>query len=310
MNTLTNNLKFNLKTMVRSAISVFHKVLTVCLLCLGLNSCIPEPLLIEVAPAESQLVVASQILPGDVMVVFLTRSFSALEGNDDSLSSDFLDKIIVENADVSISFGGQTELLSPIDDVAGVYLSDSDLDFEDAEIRLDVFDPSTNQRVHATTTVLPQITPDSVAFIEEVVGGDTTQSLYYSFTDPTETSNWYVINGFDPEAFASALEDNPLSFVGGDNGTFYEELISDQEFTDPIYEQLVELEDVVQSDTIAVLFSNISEGYFRFLDARQRTGGIIASATSEPINFPSNIVGGLGYFNAQLPSVLIAIKEE
>lgn len=280
------------------------------LLLVVLMGCIPESLLIEVAPAEPKLVIASQIVPGDFMVVFVTRSFSALEGNGDSLSTDFLEKILVENADVRLSFNGQTEILEPVDDVAGVYISELGLDFGDGEIRLDVVDPLTNDSVHAITTVLPKIDPDSIAFFEEITAEDTIHYLYYSFTDPQITANWYVLNAFDPQLYASSLDENPLGFVGEDNGIFYEELLSDQEFEQPVYEQLVKLDSLVPSDTVAFLFSNISEGYFRFLDARQRTGGIIASATSEPINFPSNVVGGLGYFNAQNPSIMIAIKEE
>lgn len=273
-------------------------------------SCVPEDLLIEVAPAKPQMVISSQVIPGGTMVVFVTRSFSALEGNDDSLSSAFLDKIIVENAEASITFNGTEELLEPIEDVAGIYVSDSGLDFENSEIRLDVFDPSTNESIHATTRVLPRISPDSVAFFEHIEDKDTTHSIYFSFTDPQDIDNWYALNVFDPGSFAEGISSNPLSFVGEDNGTFYEELITDQLFEKPVFEKTIELEELIRSDTIAFLFTNISEGYFRFLDSRQRTGGIISSATSEPINHPTNIVGGLGYFNAQNPSIKFAAKTD
>lgn len=292
-------------------VMLYAKRLALCAIgIISILSCIPEEVLIEVTPAEPQIVISSQILPGDIMVVFVTRSFSALEGNENTLSDDFLDKIVVENADVTLTFNGQTETLDPIEDVSGIYVSDIGLNFGDSKIRLDVTDPQTGQQVHATTMALPRITPDSVAFLEEIVGNDTTHSIYYSFTDPPATDNWFVLNTFDPRGFVDGVSNNPLSFLGGDNGTFYEELISDQQFDEPVFEKTIKLENPIQSDTIAFLFSNISEGYFRFLDSRQRTGGIISSATSEPINHPTNVVGGLGYFNAQNPSIKIVGKTE
>ncbi|MFY0651729.1 MAG: DUF4249 domain-containing protein [Cyclobacteriaceae bacterium] len=272
-------------------------------------SCEPQELLIEVSPAEPKIVISSQIIPGDIMIVFVTRSFSALEGNEDTLSADFIDKIVVENAEVTLTFDGNKEILEPIEDVAGIYISNANLNFGNAEIRLDVLDPLTGESVHALTQAIPRISPDSVAFLEEVIDADTLHSIYFSFTDPPE-SNWFVLNAFDPGGFVESLSNNPLGFIGENNGTFHEELISDQLFDESVFEKTIKLEEPIHSDTIAFLFSNISEGYFRFLDSRQRTGGIISSATSEPINHPTNVVGGLGYFNAQNPSVKIVPKSK
>ena len=63
-------------------------------------------------------------------------------------------------------------------------------------------------------------------------------------------------------------------------------------------------------DTAVVMFSNISEEYFRFLDARARGGNIISSVTGEPINHPTNVQGGYGYFNTHNPSIRqVVIKD-
>lgn len=276
--------------------------------CLLVSACLPEDLLIEVAPAEPQIVIASQTLPGDILIVFVSRSFSALEGNEDSLSTDFAEQILVDSASVRITINGQIDTLNALEDVPGIYISRFNLPIDEGEIRLDVFDSLTGQEVYAVTAALPQVAPDTVSFLEEIIQGDTVHRIHYAFTDSAETDNWYVINVFDPVVYAASFEENPLGLIGGDEWVFYEELISDQVLTENKVERTVQVENRVISDTVAFFMANISEGYFRFLDARQRSNGIIASATSEPINFPSNVEGGLGYFAVQRPTIRLVPK--
>lgn len=273
--------------------------------------CIPEDVLTNVEPAQSKLVISSQIVPGDIMLVIVSRSFSALEGNEDTLSQDFLNKILVSDARVTISWDDKVEILEPLGDVAGLYTSTIELDENASELRLDVFDPLTNDSVYAITSILPRVDLDSARFTEEINSReDTTQLIYYSFADAQDKGNWYVLNAFGPNDFINDFVDNPFEVINGNAGVFFERLVSDQTFDSTHFEQEVRFfVDEIQSDSVVLFFSNISEGYFRFLDARQRTGGIISSASSEPINFPTNVIGGLGYFNAHNPSIILVEKE-
>lgn len=292
----------------QNTIHIVSKVLKFLTLAVVLYACNPEDVLISVEPAPSKLVVASQILPGDFVGVLVTRSFSALEGNEDTLSTDFLNRILVRNAEVNIESNGQIFPLPPSDDIDGLYVTDTAIDLNADSLHLTVVDIEMDLSVRASTPVLEQIAPDTIRFVETVVDEDTTHTLIFSFTDPP-TPNWYAVNLFDPISFADGLTNNPFSFVGGNNGLFYEDLISDQQFEVPMFSDTVKLDSLIRSDTVAFLFSNVSEGYFRFLDSRQRTGGIIASATSEPINHPTNVSDGFGYFNAHRPSIDLVIKE-
>ena len=61
--------------------------------------------------------------------------------------------------------------------------------------------------------------------------------------------------------------------------------------------------DVTFEDSLMILLSNISEGYYSFLMSRERSGNFLAEATNEPINYPSNVENGLGYFNTHYPSL-------
>lgn len=279
------------------------------LLC-TLFACELEQLYIEVEQAETRLVISSNITPGNPMLVTVTRSFSALEGNEDTLDTEFLDRILVANADVTVSTTDLVMTLEPIDGVPGVYLSQDNLSNNEDQITLDVVDPDTGLSISATTTVMPRVDISEVRFIEEIMDEDTLHSIVFEFTDPT-TSNWYVINVFDPNQFLDDFSENPFGVVNGDdNGIIYDELISDETFEEPVYRDTIEFVDPIESDSVIFYFSNITEGHFRFLNSQQRTGGILSSATGEPINHPSNIEGGYGYFSAHNPSLSLAIKED
>lgn len=275
--------------------------------------CTPEDLLIEVQPAERQLAISSQIVPGRYMFVTVTRSFSALEGNEDTLSDEFLNTILVDRALVRISWETGETTLEQLEDVPGFYASTEPLDSNAVELRLDVYDSLTGISVYAETQILPQIKLDSMRFIEEIVDEDTVQQVYFGFNEPSETDNWYVLNAFDPVEYAESLENNPFTYIDGSVDAFIDRLITDQTFDTTYYQRTHEyhgkFDNLISSDTVVLFFSNISEEYFRFLDARRRTGGIISSATSEPINHPTNVVGGLGFFNAHWPSVALVPKE-
>ncbi len=278
------------------------------ILCFFLLACQPENLLVEIEPPAAQVVVSSQLLPGGSLIVFLTRSFTALEGNEDSLSQDFLRMIVVENALVTVSSGAGLDTLTGIEGIPGIYITTDSLPLDSELLALNIFDSLTGSQVSAVTSILPPVIPDSLAFFEEVNGEDTIESIYYAFDDPPFTENWYAVNVLDPTNLFLSLESNPFNLLGEGNGTVHERLISDRTLTEHRFERVFELDQRTATDTLAFWFTNVSEGYFRFLDARRRTGGIIAATTSEPINLPTNVVGGLGFFNAQIPVIRLVTK--
>jgi len=285
--------------------TIIRKGITTALMIAGLISCLPENLLIEVDPAPSQLVISSINIDTLGLAVFVTRSFSALEGNEDSLSQDFINQIVVSDAIATLTIGSEVISLESLEEVPGIYFTNQ-LSVEDNELlRLDVSDPLTGMSVFAETHAVPQVPLDTAGFLEKIVDDDTIQSLFYSFSDPDE-ENWYSLNVFDPLQFANDVGEDLFSLNGNNSGIIYERLRSDQELNDPIFSDTVQFFEPIASDTLAFFFSNITEGYFRFLDVRQRFGGILSD--SEPVNFPSNVVGGLGYFTFNRPQIKIVVK--
>ena len=65
----------------------------------------------------------------------------------------------------------------------------------------------------------------------------------------------------------------------------------------------IELELAGATDSVAIALSNISESYYEFLKKREKGGNVFTELTNEPINYPSNVKGGFGFFNTHFPDV-------
>ena len=89
----------------------------------------PKPIDIEIVPPEPEMVIASQIAPDRLMLVAVTRSFSALaiDAGQDSVTNDFLSDLLVQRARVTVAFAGRAVELIRLSD--GVYGSASTLQF-------------------------------------------------------------------------------------------------------------------------------------------------------------------------------------
>lgn len=264
-------------------------------------SCLPESLETEVEEAESKLVVSSQIIPNNIMVVTVTRSFSALEGTYGAdLGEDDLDKFLVKNGLVILSYADRSDTLFTRDEAPGVYFSLFQLEGEGQEFDLYVYDSTSKESVTSKSTMLPRININEIEITREYTDLDLLYHVNYSFTDPEGTDNWYVMNLFNPDSVGSDLGAN-FSFEG--ESSVYTELISDKLYENNTIAINSEVLGFDLGDTVAVMLSNISEDYFRFLNARKRGGNIVSSLTGEPINHPTNVQGGYGYFNTHNPSI-------
>ena len=73
------------------------------LLC-SLWGCLPEPLDVKGLPVvKPQIVVSTQIIPDQSVIVLLTKTFGALDASDDSDPEALLDQIAVNDATVTIT---------------------------------------------------------------------------------------------------------------------------------------------------------------------------------------------------------------
>ncbi|MBI1183322.1 DUF4249 family protein [bacterium] len=264
-------------------------------------ACLPEPLEIDVPQAESKLVISSQVVPNNNIVIAVSRSFSALEGKGNKQSdADGLDKYLIEHALVVLSYAHISDTLSTSPATPGVYFSKLKPEEPNELFSLFVHDSISGQEVTSQSTMLDKVSMQSVVLTAKPTESvlDTVYNLSVRFEDPAG-ENWYALNIINPKKLGKT---NDIFAVSGSEVS-YTLLISDKIYNSKQINFEAEIMGFQIPDTAVVMLSNISESYFRYLDARKRGGSILASITGEPVNHPSNVQNGYGYFNTYNPSI-------
>jgi len=257
--------------------------------------CLPPPIDIDVKPAEPRMTVASQVFGTQGLIVALSRSYSPLDtaGDNDSLTNDFLNQILVSNALVTVSYGSSTDTLTMIS--PGLYLNllTPLNDYTTYTIRAK--DPVSGLEVWAATTLMPRVNFDTVfPYIQRQQ--DTLVFMRYQLRDNTSEENYYVVNFIKKVQGDSTFDINSV-FSAGSNQLLTEfDLLDDQAFENGFLDTETLLTQAGQHDTVAAVVSSITKGYYEFLSAYKRSGSIFNQLTGEPINYPTNVNGGHGYF--------------
>lgn len=265
-------------------------------------SCLPEPLPVDDIPLlKPKIVVSSQIVAEQGLVVLLTKSFGALDASEDSDPEALLNQLAINDAQVVVQHEGEFDTLVFLQN--GLYGGFTQPLETGAEYEL-LVTSVTMGSVRAHTTVKPQIPFENVDVSLSFNGfDDTLVQVVYSLIDPQE-ANWYMVNvqRFSQE---NALENilNPRAFT---------RLFTDDEFNGKRFAESFRAfpRDFQPGDTLAVFLSNISEPYHQFLQLRQDNRFTFIEFISEPVNYPSNVEGGLGFFNLYVPDVRLFILEE
>ncbi len=274
-----------------------------CVFSVCLFRCVPTPLDIEIPEKDPEIVVFSQVIPNTLMSVILTRSISSLEfseENGDTITNSILDNLLVDDAQVSITFDGQTESL--IEVANGFYLSTFPLPEVSTELTLNI--ESDGKKLNSTSLLLPQISFEEIIPSIERTEKDTLVSIDYTIQDFPE-DNWYMINFYTQGQ--SSLDSTGLDlnsfFQRGTNVNTKTVVVSDKIFEGARYEGTIELPEISQTDSLVVTISNINEDYFDYLSLRNTSSNFFTELTKEPINYPTNIENGLGFFNTHFPDV-------
>ncbi len=272
--------------------------------------CRPKPLIITLPEDPPQVVVFSQLIPDATITVLLTKTISALkfsEDEGDSLSNDLINTLLVSDAEVTVSYDGKVEELFEL--APGVYssLGTPTIAGIDYTLRIETVE---GEIITSTNRMLEQVGFHEVMprLVSETRGGtgrrDTSIRLNYKFEDAPE-ENWYMINVYkrnNGQIDTTNIDINDF-FNQGSNIETQTVLLPDFIFDEQIVEGSFEMEDVSTQDSIVVTLSNINEDYYDFLKLRNSSGNFLSSITREPISYPTNVEGGLGFFNTHFPDV-------
>jgi hypothetical protein len=268
-------------------------------LSIWMSSCLPDPLPVDGIPViQPQIVVSTQIIPDQYFAVLLTKTFGALEGSDESDPLELVQQIAVDDADVTITGPDSTYRLVNLG--LGLY-GGAFIYFEPrASYRLDVHSASLGS-VTATTTVEPPITFDELITDLYYTGyDDTLLQVTHQFTDPVG-KDYYMVNVQDlrrEDLTANLI--NPRSFT---------RLIDDVDFEGQRHRESfrVAYRDYYVGDTTAIYLARISEEYYNFMKLRLDNRYSFVEYLSEPVNYPTNVVGGKGFFNLFVPDVRVIV---
>jgi hypothetical protein len=267
-----------------------------------LLSCRPKPLDIKLDTYEPEIVVASQIVPNYLMMVGLTRSFTVLSnaGYDSNGDAEIFSNLLIDSALVTVMSESGIDTLYMVS--PGLFASLNKLEKTGGSYFLRVVDYDLNKVAEAISTMKENVPFDEVVPSLNIEDGDTTIDVYLKFKDIPNQSNFYVLSVYSRNSNKGGLDVNDF-FKNGSNNIEYQELIDDKDQNGNMLMRSFNLSSVSTDDSLMVSLSNISEGYFRFLDSRVRSGNPLSDITNEPVNYPSNVNNGLGYFNTHYPSI-------
>ncbi len=261
------------------------------------SSCIPDPLEVRGVPSvKPQIVVSSQILSDQSLAVLLTKSFGALDASDDSDPQELLDQLAINDALVTITSAQGIDTLNFIG--TGVYGGLTNTLQGGQRYSLKVTSPSMGE-VSASTLVKDQVQFEEIE-AELIFNGfdDTLAQVTYKIKD-LPGRNFYMLNvqRIRQQNLQEQLL-NPRAFV---------RLVTDETFDGTEYSERFRVfpTDFSDGDTLAVYLSNISEEYYRFMKLRVDNRFSFVEFLGEPINYPSNVTGGKGFFNLYLPDARI-----
>lgn len=267
-----------------------------------LIGCLPDPLAVDGVPQlRPQIVVSSQVIADQSVVILLTKSVGALEADDDSDIEALLEQIAINDAIVILSSRDFLDTLTWSEQ--GTYSSVAVPLTAGTEFTLSVKSPSMGS-VTATTTVFAKVSFESLEARLYDNGYDTLAEVSFSFNDPPG-ENFYM---FNVQRITQELDVEDLL-----NPRLFTELFEFHQGDGQLRHANLRVyagRDFMPNDTLAFFLANVSEQYHSFIKQRQDSRFNFADFLGEPANYPTNITGGLGFFNLYLPDVRILRLEE
>jgi hypothetical protein len=289
----------------------FFGLILLLLSAVAIGSCnlSPVPLDIEVNEPPQKLVISSYAIPEQSGLFTITRTFSALLGTDsiDLYDNSITSKVLVDNALAVIRYSNVVDTLFAV--APGIYATLHLQQIPNIEYRLEVFDPKTQETVYATTTLLPLTPLDTVFPVTRRLDqlNQTIFTFRYAFGDPVGIQNYYLVSYTNINTLLSQFSStgNLFNFNQVQFNVF-----SDQNNGDGQPIQYQPDFGGSEGDTLVVALSNIPKGYYEYLAAYKRSGNLLSQLTGEPVNLPTNVQGGYGYFALTKPSIKTVILHE
>lgn len=269
-------------------------------LILMLSRCTPEPLPVKNIPtATSRMVVASQMLTDQSVIVTLTKTIGALDAGKESDPKDIIDQIIVDDAIVTITHNDSMDTLQYLGE--GVY----------GNAGISIVTGQTYE-LHAKSQTSGEISATTVAQMF-VPFERVTASLYYEQSDSLAHVEYTVNDPAGKNFYLIALQrlsrtQDSNAFI---NPRLYTHIFTDDginggSFSDKFN---VLFQRFHLKDTVIVSLTNIDSDYYDYMKQRIDNRFSVTAFATEPFNYKTNVTGGYGFFNLQRPDIHVFVLQ-
>lgn len=256
------------------------------------TGCVPDPLPVKNVPIpESTVVIGSQVLPEQFLTVAITENFNALDGGREDDYAELFLTLVIDSLDINVEVLDESYVL---DNVApGIYTGVDVPQLPGELYTLSFVNPFNDDMAYATAELQEFVGFDSLDIFIEETEFDTLVNVGMKLQDPPGP-NWYMstVQLINEEFDVNVNPFTELFTDEGHDGELFK------------YEYRVFFRDYVEGDTVLVSVANISQEYYEFLDLRGTRRPFVGSL-GEPINYPTNVENGLGYFHMHIPDVQV-----
>jgi hypothetical protein len=267
----------------------------------------PKPLDIAIPQGTERIVISSNAINEHLIVVSAGYSMrptaNMTTGAIDSLPAEML----IDSAHVTINVPNETPVrlqkLSPgIFSTSGITLK------PDTKYELTVTDLKKGLIATATTTYVANTNPISVSTYNTGREIDSVLSIDLSIAE-TQTGDCFFVSYSTVNQLRKAVSKirysdpvtnlSSLASFGPKQIQLFDGGMAKQNKIEGSF-----MAKAGMGDTLVVQVAKIDKAYYKYLTAYKRTGYFINQLTGEPINLPSNIYTGYGYFALYRPKAL------
>lgn len=266
-----------------------------------LFSCQPKPLEIEVKQSEPQLTVSSAAPDEHTVVVSAGYSINSMVSLGDTVNGgvDLPDNMLLEDGIVTLAAEGRTpDTLYPI--ASGLYANRNMQLEKGASYTLTVYDHNKGLAGVATTPYFPLPAIDSLSPEVTRKHGDTLVTLHLKLSGAGADDFYFV--SYNTAAAERVLQRSPYALAATLAAFSPKQLtlLSAADIKNGCIRRAIPL-GCKGTDTLLVHTGKIDKAYFDYLTAYKKSGSLINQLTGEPINLPTNIATGLGFFSLSTP---------
>jgi hypothetical protein len=267
----------------------------IAVLCTSIIACRkPAPLDIAV-PQTGKTIVVSSVSPNSrTLVIAAGYTFhsmlnaDSITDNNDALIREYM----IDSGSATLSYDENAEL--PLHHVTRGVFARNDLQLQPGKsYTLTVVDNKNNiitsgSAIYMSPPVLNYVIP-----VKAVNGNDTMIQLRFEL-DNVQPGEHYYISYRKSSAMAKAAGSSKKEMILN----FEPKKVLLYTGKDAVNNKLSKTItlSVKATDTVDVEIAKIDDGYYKYLDAYIKTGYLVNQLTGEPVNLPSNMSNGYGYF--------------